>query len=103
MSAIYGVAATLPDGTQHEVYEGTDYTSAERLAISTYQLHRGTAYVSVLLDGGTWRDVKHVPGDLSSARVTQSGGCLHSQCGQINPLSCYCGQSMTEQERERYR
>lgn len=107
MNAIYGVVSTMPDGRQDAVYEGTDYAQAERLALSAYRRWYGAAYVSVMLDGGAWRDVKHVPGNvggggLSTAVVTDAGFCLHPQCGQIHPLSCYCAATMTEEEKARY-
>lgn len=96
----YGVTAQF--GQQERViYDGTDYAEAERLAVWAHRQYLGRAYVSVMLDGGTWRDVKHVPGDLSTARVTDAGFCLHPQCGEINPLSCYCADTMTPEERER--
>jgi hypothetical protein len=100
----YGVSARLGDGPEEEIYDGTDYAQAERLAVRAYVRYRGAAYVSVLLDGGTWMDVKHVPGGgLSTARLTEPSCCLHPQCGQINPLSCYCVHSMDAETRERYR
>lgn len=98
----YGVTARIADN-EHEIYDGTDSAEAERLAIGAYLRYRGGAYVSVLLDGGTWMDVKHVPGDLTTAQLCEPSMCLHPSCGQINPLSCYCAATMTEAERERYR
>lgn len=103
----YGVSARVGQ-EEREIYEGTDYAEAERLAVSAYRRYRGNAYVSVLLDGGTWMDVKHVPNshgpdDLSTARLCEPSCCLHPQCGQINPLSCYCVHSMDAETRERYR
>lgn len=103
MGPIYGVVARTADGTEHEVYEGQDAAQAERLALGEYRRWRGVAYVTVLLDGGAWRSVKHVPGKgLSTAQLTDAGFCLHPLCGQINPLSCYCGATMTAEERARY-
>lgn len=101
--AFYGVTARCDSTPEWEIYDGTDYDTAERLALSAYRLHHGRAYVSVLLDGGTWLDVKHVPGDLSTARLTEPSCCLHPQCGQINPLSCYCAEYMDTEQKERYR
>lgn len=98
---VYGVVARHGD-TEWEIYDGTDAAEAEALAICTYRRHGGRAYVSVLLDGGSWRHVSHVPDDVSTAALTDSG-CLHPRCGQIHPLSCYCGQFMTPEERERWR
>lgn len=98
----YGVTAHIGT-TEWEIYDGTDYDTAEKLAISAYRRHHGKAYVSVLLDGGTWRDVKHVPGDLATAQLCVPSCCLHPSCGQINPLSCYCEASMDDETRERYR
>lgn len=100
--AYYGVTARN-DHEEWEVYDGTDYDDAQRLAVNAYLTHQGLVYVSVLLDGGTWRDVKHVPGDLTTAQLTEPSCCLHPQCGQINPLSCYCAATMTEEEKARYR
>ena len=98
----YGVSRYV-NGAEYEVYDGTNYEAAERLAVQAYRKYFGKAYVSVLLDGGTWGSVKHIPGDLSTARLTEGSGCLHPQCGQINPLSCYCVESMDAETRERYR
>lgn len=98
----YGVTARN-DHEEWEIYDGTDYADAERLAVNAHIAHQGLVYVSVLLDGGTWASVKHVPGDLSTARLTEGAGCLHPQCGQINPLSCYCVHDMDAETRERYR
>lgn len=98
----YGVTARN-DHEEWEVYDGTDAEDAERLAVNAYLAYHGKVYVSVLMDGGTWRDVKHAPGDLSTARLTECGFCLHPQCGQINPLSCYCAHTMDAETRERYR
>lgn len=101
--AWYGVTARMPDGTEHDVYDGQDAAQAERLALNEYRRWRGAAYVSVLLDGGTWMDVKHVPGDgMSTAQLTEPSCCLHPQCGQIHPLLCYCAATMTPEERSRY-
>ena len=99
---VYGVVAN--SGSQElEAYEGQDRIAAERIAVRTYRSHHGKADVSVLLDGGTWMSVKHVPGDLSTAQLCEPSGCLHPQCGQINPLSCYCVEHMDAETRERYR
>lgn len=101
--AWYGVTARTADGTEHEVYDGQNGGQAERLALEEYRRWQGAAYVSVLLDGGTWMDVKHVPGaDLSTARLTEPSCCLHPQCGQVNPLSCYCAATMSAEERARW-
>ena len=98
----YGVTAQFGN-QEREIYDGTDYAEAERLALWAHRSYLGKAYVSVLLDGGTWASVKHVPGDLSTARLTEGSGCLHPQCGQINPLSCYCADTMDAETKERYR
>lgn len=98
----YGVTARFGE-QEREIYDGTDGAEAERLAVWAHRSYLGRAYVSVLLDGGTWMDVKHVPGDLTTAQLCDPSCCLHPSCGQINPLSCYCATTMTEAERERYR
>jgi hypothetical protein len=98
----YGVTARV-NGREVEVYDGTDGSEAEALAIRAHIRYHGRAYVSVLLDGGTWHDVKHVPGDLRTAQLCEPFCCLHPQCGQINPLSCYCVEYMDAETRERYR
>lgn len=98
----FGVSAHI-NGTEQEIYDGTDYNTAERLAISAHKLHHGNAYVSVLLDGGTWMAVAHIPGDLSTAQLTEPSCCLHPRCGEINPLYCYCADRMDAETKERYR
>lgn len=101
---IYGVTAG-----ESEVYEGTDYDRAEREAMNAYRRYYGKRYVAILADGGTWKHVQCYPHavtgkpDLSTARVTDAGFCLHPQCGQINPLYCYCVEYMDAETRERYR
>lgn len=99
--AVYGVVVSV-SGVERVAYEGTDYTEAERIALRRHRWFGGRGYVSVMRDGGTWRDVKHIPGNLASARVTEAGGCLHAQCGQINPLSCYCREHLSEEDRAYY-
>lgn len=99
---IYGVIIRVGD-RELDGYEGSDYTRAEASALNAYRRHYGHAQVSIMLDGGTWKDVKHLDNDLSTARVTEAGSCLHPQCGQINPLSCYCARYMDDATRERYR
>jgi len=98
----YGVTARFGK-QEREIYDGTDYAEAERLALWAHRSYLGRAYVSVLCDGGTWMDVKHVPGDLSTARLTEPSCCLHPHCGEINPLSCYCAETMDAETKERYR
>lgn len=98
----YGVTARIADN-EVEVYDGQDGAEAERLAVGAHLQYGGRAYVSVLLDGGTWMDVKHVPGDLATAQLCEPSMCLHPHCGQINPLSCYCAEYMDAETRERYR
>lgn len=102
MWSYYGVTARIADN-EIEIYDGQDPEEAQALAIGAYVQYGGGANVTILLDGGTWRDVKHVPGDLSTAQLCEPSCCLHPQCGQINPLSCYCAAAMTEEEKERYR
>lgn len=100
---VYGVLSRLVGESEEcVVYDGTDYAEAERRALYAHRMSHGRAYVSVMLDGGSWRDVKHVPGDPSSARVTDAGFCLHPECGQIHPLSCYCAATMSVEERARW-
>ena len=99
----YYAVSVHVNNAERDVYNGTVYHAAERLAIQAYRKYFGKAYVSVLLDGGTWMDVKHVPGDLSTAQLTEPSCCLHPHCGEINPLSCYCVESMDAETRERYR
>lgn len=98
----FGVTASY-EGREYVVYDGTDGDRAEREAVSVHLRYHGKAYVSIMMNGETWKDVKHVPGELRTARVSDAGGCLHPQCGEINPLSCYCALTMDEETRERYR
>lgn len=98
----FGVSARI-EGREIDIYDGTDEERAGREAIGAHRRYRGAAYVTVLLDGGTWMDVKHVPGELHTARLCEPSFCLHPQCGEINPLFCYCVESMDAETRERYR
>lgn len=98
----YGVTARFGQ-QEREIYDGQDGAEAERLALWAHKSYLGRAYVSVLLDGGTWMDVKHVPGDITTAQLCEPSCCLHPQCGQINPLYCYCAEGMDAETRERYR
>ncbi|MFF9649715.1 hypothetical protein [Streptomyces sp. NPDC014622] len=104
-AAIYGVVSTL-DEKEELVYEGTDYAHAEREAISAFERSHRKAYVSVSLDGGSWKAVQVLPKHLApNAKpvVADSSFCLHSRCGEIHPLSCYCRYEMTPAEIERWK
>lgn len=99
--AIYGVTVSARGG-DWVAYEGSDAAEAERIAIREHKRFRGQGYVSVMLDGGTWKDVKHVPGDLATSQLCEPSCCLHLHCGQINPLSCFCGDTMDAESRAFY-
>lgn len=88
----YGVVATHKNGSQTEIGEWEhDYDKAAREAINAYKRFHGKAYISLMEDGGTWKDVKVVPGVANPTPVvTEVGFCLHPECGQIHPSSCYC-------------
>jgi hypothetical protein len=103
--SVYIVTSQL-NGKESDVYEGGDYDKAEQMAISAFERSHRKAYVTVYLDGGSWRDVKAYPKHLApNAKpvVTDAGGCLHPQCGEIHPLSCYCRYDMTPAEIERWK
>lgn len=97
----YGLVVNV-DGSEHVMYDGPDLVEAQEIAICEHKMREGRAYVSIMRDGVAWRHVKHVPGRISTATVTDAGFCLHPLCGEINPLSCYCHEEMTEAERARY-
>ncbi|WP_326827453.1 hypothetical protein [Streptomyces sp. NBC_01751] len=104
-ASIYDVVSML-NGKEELLYEGTDYARAEREAISAFERSHRKAYVTVYLDGGSWKDVKALPKHLAPDAkpvVTGAGGCLHPQCGEIHPLSCYCRYEMTPEEIERWK
>lgn len=99
----YGVCAQL-DGTEIVIGEWQgDYDRAEREAISAFKRYCGRAYVTIYLDGGSWRDVKTIPNVPGyEPRVTDAGGCLHPNCGEISPASCYCRYTLTPEQLARY-
>ncbi|MFD4608254.1 hypothetical protein ACFWOT_09070 [Streptomyces sp. NPDC058440] len=103
--SIYIVSSIL-NGKDTLVYEGTDYDRAEREAINAFERSHRKAWVPVDVDGGTWKAVKAYPKHLvpdAKPVVADAGSCLHPQCGQIHPLSCYCRYDMTPDEIERWK
>lgn len=101
---LYGAVSRM-EGRETLIYEGPSFEFAEQQAIHAYTRSYGRAYVSVLRDGGTWRDVKTIPFRIQGdhmPRLTDAGSCLHPRRGEIHPLTCYCADTMTAEERARY-
>lgn len=104
-ATMYGVVSLL-DGKETLIYEGEDYGRAEREAINAYERSFRKACVSLSVDGDSWKWVKAYPKHLApNAKPVVSEGtyCLHPQCGEIHPLSCYCRYEMTPAEIERWK
>jgi hypothetical protein len=102
---IYNVVSYL-NGNETDVYEGTDYSRAEREAINAYERSYRKAEVVVMRDGGSWKYVFSIPRErVKDAKpvVIECGFCIDPRCGEINPLDCWCRYSMTPAEVERWK
>ena len=106
---IYGVVS-LKNGTETDHYEGTDYERAAAAALRAFRSGHGRTSVFLMADGEGHQRVQCFPlgngsgkPDMATARLTNAGFCLHPQCGQINPVSCYCALTMSDEEKARYR
>ncbi|MFF4557136.1 hypothetical protein [Streptomyces sp. NPDC001422] len=101
--SVYIVTSSL-NGKDTDVYEGTDYATAERLAISAFERSFRKAYVSVDTDGGTWKAVFAYPRHIDTPpMVIDAGSCPDPRCGEVNPLECWCRYSMTPESIERFK
>ncbi len=94
-----------PSGKEIEVYYGTDKKRAETEALNAYARYHGAAEVVVMYDGSSWKWVFGLPKaqfpDFKPV-LAESGFCISSRCGEVNPLDCYCRYNMSPEEIKRY-